>query len=80
LLDVSRTEDNTTLFVTHDISEAVYLADSVYVLSSRPARVLHKVDVPFFGERDMSLQATAEFRNVEKQLLDMLYAPASGNA
>jgi ABC-type nitrate/sulfonate/bicarbonate transport system ATPase subunit len=80
LLDVSRTEDNTTLFVTHDISEAVYLADTVYVLSSRPARVLHKVDVPFFGHRDMSLQATAEFRNVEKQLLDMLYAPGAGPA
>jgi ABC-type nitrate/sulfonate/bicarbonate transport system ATPase subunit len=79
LLDVSRTEDNTTLFVTHDISEAVYLADSVYVLSSRPARVLHKVDVPFFGHRDMSLQGTAEFRNIEKQLLDMLYAPGAGS-
>ena len=38
LLDVSRTEDNTILFVTHDVSEAVYLADTVYVLSPRPAR------------------------------------------
>jgi NitT/TauT family transport system ATP-binding protein len=80
LLDVSRTEDNTTLFVTHDISEAVYLADTVYVLSSRPARVLHKVEVPFFGHRDMSLQGSAEFRRVEKQLLDMLYAPGPGAA
>ena len=80
LLDVSRTEDNTTLFVTHDISEAVYLADSVYVLSPRPARILHRVDVPFFGQRDMSLQATAEFRNVERQLLELLYAPAHGPA
>jgi NitT/TauT family transport system ATP-binding protein len=78
LLDVSRTEDNTTLFVTHDISEAVYLADTVYVLSARPARVLHRVDVPFFGERDIALQATAEFRNIEKRLLDLLYAPSPG--
>ena len=46
LLDVSRTEDNTILFVTHDVSEAVYLADTVYVLSTRPARILHRVDVP----------------------------------
>ena len=46
LLDVSRTEDNTILFVTHDVSEAVYLADAVYVLSNRPARILHRVDVP----------------------------------
>jgi ABC-type nitrate/sulfonate/bicarbonate transport system ATPase subunit len=77
LLDVSRTEDNTILFVTHDISEAVYLADSVYVLSARPARILHRVDVPFFGPRDISLQSTNEFRNVEKHLLDLLYSPSA---
>jgi len=77
LLDVSRTEDNTILFVTHDISEAVYLADSVYLLSSRPARILHRVDVPFFGPRDISLQSSNEFRAVEKHLLDLLYSPAS---
>src|SRR6185369_12765857 len=48
-LDLSRSEDNTILFVTHDVSEAVYLADTVYVLSSRPARILHRVDVPYFA-------------------------------
>lgn len=74
LLDVSKSEDNTTLFVTHDVSEAVYLADTVYVLSSRPAQILHRVDVPFFGTRDISLKSSSEFRNVEKQLLDMLYS------
>jgi NitT/TauT family transport system ATP-binding protein len=77
LLDVSRTEDNTILFVTHDVSEAVYLADTVYVLSSRPARILHRVDVPFFEARDIALKSSPEFRAVEKRLLEMLYAPAS---
>jgi NitT/TauT family transport system ATP-binding protein len=77
LLDVSRTEDNTILFVTHDVSEAVYLADTVYVLSSRPARILHKVDVPFFPVRDVALKSAAEFRAVEKHLLDLLYAPVA---
>lgn len=77
LLDVSRTEDNTILFVTHDVSEAVYLADTVYVLSSRPARVLHKVDVPFFQTRDIGLKSSNEFRAIEKQLLEMLYAPTA---
>lgn len=77
LLDASRTEDNTIVFVTHDVSEAVYLADSVYVLSSRPARVLHRVDVPFFEVRDIGLKSSSEFRAIEKTLLEMLYAPVT---
>jgi ABC-type nitrate/sulfonate/bicarbonate transport system ATPase subunit len=77
MLDVSRSEDNTIIFVTHDVSEAVYVADSVYVLSARPARILHRVDVPFFAVRDIALKSSAEFRAVEKQLLDLLYAPSA---
>lgn len=76
LLDVNRVEDNTVLFVTHDVSEAVYLADTAYVLSARPARVLHRVDIPFFARRDIQLKSSAEFREVERKLLDMLYAPS----
>ena len=80
LLDISRTEDNTILFVTHDVAEAVYLADSVFVLSPRPARILHRVDVPFFGNRDITLKSSSEFRAIEKRLLDLLYnaPPAEG--
>ncbi len=77
LLDISRSEDNTILFVTHDVSEAVYLADTIYVLSPRPTRILHRVDVPFFTSRDMALKSSNEFRAVEKKLLDLIYAPAA---
>ncbi|MGZ8830078.1 MAG: ABC transporter ATP-binding protein [Thermoanaerobaculia bacterium] len=77
LLDISRSEDNTILFVTHDVSEAVYLADSIYVLSPRPTRILHRVDVPFFTSRNIALKSSTEFRTVEKRLLDLIYAPAA---
>jgi NitT/TauT family transport system ATP-binding protein len=76
LLDVSRSEDNTILFVTHDVSEAVYLADTIYVMAPRPTHILHRIDVPFFENRDIALKSSTEFRNVEKSLLDLLYAPA----
>ena len=39
-------------------------------------RVLHRIDVPFFETRDIALKSTTEFRNVEKKLLDLIYAPA----
>jgi NitT/TauT family transport system ATP-binding protein len=73
LLEISRNEDNTIIFITHDVSEAVYLADTVYVLSHRPARILRRVDVPAFPARDIALKSSAEFRSIEKQLLEMLY-------
>ena len=76
LLDISRAENNTIVFVTHDVSEAVYLADTIYVLSHRPARILHQVDVPAFPVRDIALKSAPEFRAVEKKLLDLIYAPA----
>ena len=77
LLDISRAENNTILFVTHDVSEAVYLADTIYVLSQRPARILHQVDVPAFAVHDIALKSASEFRAVEKQLLDLIYSPSS---
>lgn len=77
LIDISRREDNTILFVTHDVSEAVYLADTVFVLSARPATIVERVDVPVFSRRDMALKSSDEFRSVEKHLLDLLYAKTS---
>jgi NitT/TauT family transport system ATP-binding protein len=77
LLDIARTEDNTTIFITHDVSEAVYVADTVYVLSARPARILHRVNVPVFTNREISVKSSSDFRAVERQLLDLLYAPSS---
>lgn len=55
---------------------AVYLADTIYVLAPRPTHILHRVDVPFFANRDIGPKSSTEFRNVEKKLLDLLYSPA----
>ena len=74
LIDISHREDNTILFVTHDVAEAVYLADTVYVLSRRPAQILHRIDVPTFADRTHKVKASPEFRQCEEQLLSLLYA------
>lgn len=74
LIDISHKEDNTILFVTHDVSEAVFLADTVFVLSKRPAQIVSRVEIPTFQERDLSLKSKPEFRQLEEQLLNLLYA------
>jgi ABC-type nitrate/sulfonate/bicarbonate transport system ATPase subunit len=73
ILDISRTVDNTILFVTHDVSEAVYLADTILVLSARPARLLQRLEVPCFTERDLSLKQTPKFREIESHVLNLLH-------
>ena len=73
LLEISKQENNTIIFVTHDVSEAVYLADTCYILSKRPAHILEKVDVPHFPVKDITLKSSAEFRAIENKLLNMLY-------
>ena len=61
------------LFVTHDISEAVFLADVIFVLSHRPAKVLHRIDVPYFESRDPAVKQTPEFKKLENHLLEVLH-------
>jgi NitT/TauT family transport system ATP-binding protein len=73
MIDISRKEDNTIVFVTHDVSEAVYLADTVFVLTPRPAQVVRRTDVPTFARRDHALKSSDDFRRVEKELLELLH-------
>ncbi|MDQ3262659.1 MAG: ABC transporter ATP-binding protein [Myxococcota bacterium] len=73
ILDVLKKQDNTALFVTHDISEAVYLADVIYVLSHRPAKVLHRIEVPHFEDRSPMVKQSPRFKEVENHLLDVLH-------
>lgn len=80
ILDVLQRQDNTVLFVTHDVSEAVYLGDVIFVLSHRPARVLHRIEVPYFKERTPAVKQSEAFKRVEHHLLDLLHgANVQGN-
>jgi NitT/TauT family transport system ATP-binding protein len=60
----------TTVFVSHNVDEAVFLGDRVCVLSSRPAQVVAEIAVPFGRERPLSLLSSPEFFAVRSQVLD----------
>ncbi len=56
LLDVWQHFNYTIVFVTHDVTEAIYLSDRVVVLSSRPGQVVMQLDIPFERPRRDTLQ------------------------
>jgi NitT/TauT family transport system ATP-binding protein len=63
LLRIWEAERNTVIFVTHDIEEAVQLADRVVVLSDRPARIQQIVNIDIAHPRDLSSPRYLELRN-----------------
>jgi NitT/TauT family transport system ATP-binding protein len=63
---------STTLFVTHNIAEAIFLADQVMVMTPRPGRLAAVVDVPFARPRDIELQQTPEFNALVSEARNIL--------
>jgi len=51
----------TVLLVTHDLAEAVYLADTVHVFSNRPGRVLYSCNVEFAAPKNVDIRFSKEF-------------------
>jgi NitT/TauT family transport system ATP-binding protein len=61
LMRLHALDRKTVLFVTHDVEEAIYLADRVVVLGSRPAQVAEVVSVPFDRPRDDTVHGDPRF-------------------
>jgi ABC-type nitrate/sulfonate/bicarbonate transport system ATPase subunit len=62
----------TILLITHDVREAVFLSDRVYVLSERPARVIREVAIPLPRPRTQSDLAQEAVARLEAELLETL--------
>jgi ABC-type nitrate/sulfonate/bicarbonate transport system ATPase subunit len=71
---VQQTDAKTVVFVTHDVEEAVFLADRIIVFSQRPARIVSEVDVnAIFGpERPLSLRDEERFFRTKTELLRLV--------
>ena len=58
----------TVVLVTHSITEAVFLADRVVLLSPRPGRIDTIIDVPFERPRQLDVQSQLEFQRITRSL------------
>ena len=62
----------TILFVTHDVEEAVYLADRIFIMSSHPGTLVEDVHVPFDRPRRLELKESTEFHDLQHYVLGRL--------
>jgi ABC-type nitrate/sulfonate/bicarbonate transport system ATPase subunit len=80
LLDVWQDDNKTILFVTHDVEEAVYLSDRVYVMSGRPGKVSLCVDVNLPRPRRSEITMDPEFLALKQKLLKPLEDAVHGSS
>jgi NitT/TauT family transport system ATP-binding protein len=64
--------ERTIIFITHDIEEAIFLADRIYVLTQRPAQILKEVKIPLKRPRDKRIKTDPEFLEIKKMLTEAL--------
>jgi NitT/TauT family transport system ATP-binding protein len=74
LREIQTQETKTIIFVTHDVEEAVYLADRIILFSARPARVLKDIDVAaVLGQtRTLVMRERQEFFTLRNQILHLI--------
>jgi len=72
LRDLQAARKVTVMLVTHDLREAVFLADTVYVMSSRPGRIVRRCPVNLPRPRDLEVTYTQRFQDVVHELRSLI--------
>ena len=70
LLRIKKEQDMTMIMVTHDVDEAVYLADKIVVMTPRPAKIESIIDVKLSQPRDRNNPEFIRLRSEILQILD----------
>jgi NitT/TauT family transport system ATP-binding protein len=72
LRDLQAARKVTVMLVTHDLREAVFLADTVYVMSNRPGRILKRCEVNIPRPRDLEVTYTQQFQDIVHELRHLI--------
>jgi NitT/TauT family transport system ATP-binding protein len=72
LLSVWQKLKPTIIFVTHDIDEAIFLSNTIYVMSARPGRIQSKLVVPLARPRTVADTASEAFSSMKLEILNLI--------
>ncbi|MDK2816731.1 MAG: NitT/TauT family transport system ATP-binding protein [Moorella sp. (in: firmicutes)] len=72
LLKVWEETRKTILFVTHDVEEAIFLGDTVYVMTARPGRLKARIPVPLSRPRTIEIKNSRVFLELKTRILDQI--------
>ena len=72
-IEMTNKLDISTIFITHDIDEAIYLSDRIYVLSGKPGVIKAEMCVKGKKPRDEDFSFTEEYMEYKKQIIKSLY-------
>lgn len=71
-LDVMEKIKLSTLFVTHDIDEAIFLSDRIYIMSGKPGRITAEITIDRQKPRDDAFLLSDEFLAYKREIVDKL--------
>ena len=72
LLDITKEMHSTILFITHDIEEAIFLSNKIYVISEKPAIIKGEIKVNLPKNRNEKIVTSEEFINIKKEILTLM--------
>lgn len=75
LMEIWKNIDITILFITHDLDEAIYLADRILVLKAHPGEVQEVIEVPVPQPRHPDQFLSPEFLATKKRLEELIHPP-----
>jgi NitT/TauT family transport system ATP-binding protein len=76
LLEIWDDENRTVMFITHDVEEAIFLADRVVVMTARPGQVKGVIDVELDRPRDFEVLTTDRFTEYKDRALELIHEEA----
>ena len=72
LLSIWEDDEQSILFITHNIDEALFLSDKIIILSVNPAEIKEVIEVPFKRPRDEELLLSEEFLQWKRKIMDVI--------